>query len=259
MASFSLTPERRETFERDGMLRVPGFFAPSDMAAMADVLWTDLRKRFGIERHCRETWQDQRPAQFKSLTRSGAFDALRPGLAALADEFFGIGNGDGYFGGPLVTFPTGDWAVPHNVWHLDSTPSDYATELNMIRVFTFLEPVNPRGGGTCYVEGSNRVVMDRVRNATPRERLRSADIKAILEREEPWFRSLFSRGGDDRERRFMVEGGTARGIAVRVKEVTGEPGDVYIMHPAMLHTIAPNALDRPRMMLGFPLIRRIER
>lgn len=256
MASFSLTPERRQTFERDGMLSVPGFFAPGDMAALADVLWADLRRRFGIERHRPETWRDQRPAQFQSLTRSGAFDLLRPGLATLADEFFGSGNWEQHFGGPLVTFPTGDWAVPHNVWHLDSTPLDYATELKIIRVFTFLEPVHSRGGGTCYVEGSNRVVMDRVRNAAPGEGLRSADIKAILQREEPWFRSLFSRGGEDRERRFMVEGGSARGVAVRVKELTGQPGDVYVMHPAMLHTIAGNALDRPRMMLGFPLIHR---
>jgi hypothetical protein len=256
MASFVLTQQRRETFERDGMLSVPGYFDPRDLTAMSDAVWADVRSRYGIERHVPATWHDQRPAQFKSLNRSGAFDALRPGCAAIADEFFGLGNWEYNFPGLLVTFPTGSWAVPHNIWHLDSNPIDYMAGLRNIKVFTFLEPVRPRGGGTCYVEGSNRVVMDRVRNATPDERLRSADIKAILQIEEPWFRALFTSGWPDREQRFMTEGGTARGIGVCVKELTGEPGDVYIMHPAMLHTPAGNALDRPRMMLAHTLLRR---
>jgi hypothetical protein len=255
MASFVLTPALHATFERDGMLSVPGYFDPRDLTAMSDAIWADVRRRYGIERHQPATWHVQMPAQFKSLNRSGAFDALRPGCAAIADEFFGVGNWDYNFPGALVTFPTGSWTVPHNIWHLDSNPPDYMPGLRIIKVFTFLEPVDPRGG-TCYVEGSNRVVMDRVRNATPGERLRSADIKTILQLEEPWFRALFTRGGPDREQRFMTEGGTARGIGVRVKELTGEPGDVYIMHPAMLHTLAGNALDRPRMMFAHTLLRR---
>src|SRR5262249_53024132 len=155
---------------------------------------------------------------FKSLTRSGAFDALRVGSAAIADAFFGRGNWDDPFGGPLVTFPTGSWTVPHNIWHLDAHPAEQVREPQMIKVFTFLEPVAPRGGGTCYVEGSNRVVIDRVKHAAPNESLRSADIKGILQREEPWFRALFTRGGPDREQRFMTDGGRARGVDVRVKE-----------------------------------------
>jgi hypothetical protein len=47
-----------------------------------------------------------------------------------------------------------------------------------------------------------------------------------------------------------ISRGMARGVEVRVRETVGESGDIYIMHPAMLHTIAPNALDQPRMMLA---------
>jgi hypothetical protein len=49
--------------------------------------------------------------------------------------------------------------------------------------------------------------------------------------------------------RFMIEEGQARGLSVRVVEMTGDPGDVVVMHPFVLHTPAANALDTPRMML----------
>jgi ectoine hydroxylase-related dioxygenase (phytanoyl-CoA dioxygenase family) len=47
----------------------------------------------------------------------------------------------------------------------------------------------------------------------------------------------------------MQTWGEMRGFPVRVEEMTGEPGDVFVMHPAMFHTVAPNALDRVRMAL----------
>ena len=38
------------------------------------------------------------------------------------------------------------------------------------------------------------------------------------------------------------------GLPVRVVELTGRAGDVYVTHPWILHSIAPNASDTPRMM-----------
>jgi hypothetical protein len=249
--AFSLSPEQRQIFERDGMLSLPGFVSRETIAPMLDALWEDMRRRFSIYRDRPETWAAQRPAQFQALVRSGAFDALGPRFTAIADYFLGPDTWERppHFGGPLVTFPTGAWDVPHNVWHLDIPAAATLGEMAVIRTFVFLDTVRPRGGGTCYVEGSHRVVMDRARQAPPGERLRSAEMKTLLQKEEPWFTALFTRGGPDRERRFMVEGGEARGIRVRVRELTGAPGDAFIMHPAMLHTIAPNERDVPRLML----------
>jgi ectoine hydroxylase-related dioxygenase (phytanoyl-CoA dioxygenase family) len=39
------------------------------------------------------------------------------------------------------------------------------------------------------------------------------------------------------------------GVRVSVRELTGEPGDVVLMHPRTLHTPAPNTGRDPRMML----------
>lgn len=47
----------------------------------------------------------------------------------------------------------------------------------------------------------------------------------------------------------MTEGVVIRGVPVRVEELTGEAGDVIVMHPRLLHAVAPNTLDTPRMML----------
>jgi hypothetical protein len=250
---FSLTSEQRATFDRDGMLRVPGFCSASLLAPMIDALWEDMRRRYSIHRGRPETWKDARPAQFQWLMASGAFDALGPHFSAVADAFIGAGEWDvpRHFGGPLVTFPTGRWDVPHNVWHFDIPPQGrktWAGALPVIRTFVVLDKLQSHGGGTCYVEGSHLVAMDRAKEA-PNQTLRSADMKKILAKEEPWFTELFTSGTADRERRFMVEGGMARGVAVKVKEITGEPGDAFIMHPAMFHTIASNARYVPRMML----------
>lgn len=255
---FSLTPEQRAIFDRDGMLRVPGFCSPAMIAPMIDAIWEDMRRRYGIHRGRPETWRDARPAQFQRLVQSGAFDALGPKLSAIADAFIGAGEWDvpPHFGGPLVTFPTGRWDVPHNVWHFDLPPRAWVTALPVIRTFVILQKLESHGGGTCYVEGSHRVATGVARTANPGETLRSGDMKTLLARDEPWFTALFTKGTADRERRFMVEGGEARGIRVKVKEITGEPGDAFIMHPAMFHTIAPNARDVPRLMLVQALTRR---
>lgn len=245
---FSLTPEQRAIFDRDGMLRVPGFCSPALLAPMIDALWEDMRRRFGIHRDRPETWKDARPAQFQRLVISGAFDALGPHFSAVADTFIGVGEWDvpPHFGSPLVTFPTGRWDVPYNVWHFDIPPQTWVTALPVIRIFVILEKLESHGGGTCYVEGSHRLAMAFAKSG---ERTRSADMKKLLQKEEPWFAALFDKKTPDREQRFMIEGGEACGTKVRVKEITGEPGDAFIMHPAMFHTIAANARDVPRIMV----------
>lgn len=255
--SFVLRHEQRAEFESTGVLRLPGFFPAAHVKPMAAALWTELAQRFGIERDRRDTWTVERPGQFQALIRSGIFDAPGKGFGAIADAFLGAGRWiePKHFGAPLVTFPTGDWDVPHKMWHFDVPPTDCVNGIPAIRIFTLLAPLQPHGGGTCYIAGSHRVSLDRARAAAPGDRIRSTDMKGLLQREEPWFSALFARSGCDRERRFMVEGGVVRGVEVRVQEMTGAAGDTFVMHPAMFHTIAPNALHVPRLMLVQALTR----
>ena len=54
---------------------------------------------------------------------------------------------------------------------------------------------------------------------------------------------------DDRTARFMDQEERVDGVACQVAEMTGEPGDVWLMHPNILHNSAPNALETPRLAL----------
>lgn len=255
-STFSLSAEQVAAFERAGMLRIQGYFARPLMSEMADRIWADLRTRFHIDRLQRETWTTERPAQFQSLIGAGAFDGLGPGLAAIADAVFGEGalERPRHFGLPLVTFPTGAWDVPHTMWHIDLPSTEFDRALSAVRVFVLLEPVLPKGGGTCYVEGSHRVLQSLTADCG--RSLRSQEVRTLLIESEPWFAALFSSDQENREQRFMGDAGVARGVEIRVRETIGEPGDIYVMHPAMLHTAAPNARDRPRMMLAQQVDRR---
>jgi ectoine hydroxylase-related dioxygenase (phytanoyl-CoA dioxygenase family) len=48
----------------------------------------------------------------------------------------------------------------------------------------------------------------------------------------------------------MREGAVLDGVSVRVVELTGAAGDVFLVHPWILHTAAPNCNPTPRMMVS---------
>jgi len=249
--TFTLTGDQLAAFERAGVLRLPGFYPASAVASMAEALWDDLGRRYGALRDRPETWTDQRPAKFQSLGRSGAFAPVAsPALHALVDGLLGegrwrmVGNT-----GPLVTFPNGPWRLPRAGWHTDGPtwPTGAREASSFLRLFVLLEPAAVRGGGTLCVTGSHRllqVLADEegamLRSPTGRERLR---------RESPWFGALWGGDEADRTRTLMEDGAVVRGVAVRVEEMIGEPGDLILMRASVLHAIAPNESDRPRLAL----------
>jgi ectoine hydroxylase-related dioxygenase (phytanoyl-CoA dioxygenase family) len=47
----------------------------------------------------------------------------------------------------------------------------------------------------------------------------------------------------------MGEGAVVDGVPLRVVELTGEPGDVFLMHSDCFHAAAANRSGEPRMML----------
>jgi hypothetical protein len=80
--------------------------------------------------------------------------------------------------------------------------------------------------------------------------VRSHDMKVHLSPLHPWLRDLWKADNDtDRTHRYLTAGADIGGVPVRVEELAGEPGDAVIMHPRLLHVVAPNTLHTPRMML----------
>jgi hypothetical protein len=252
--TFTLTEQNRDAFDRVGVLRLRGFYAAADVALMADRLWSDLERRFGAVRDEPASWRPVRPGQFQSLERTGAFSALgSPSLFALADALLGAWDPPRRWGQPLVTFPAATWDLPHVMWHFDDPVADCGGQPPAFRVFVLLQPVQPHGGGTLFVAGAHRVAMALAGKGGPP--VPSAKMRERLRSDHPWFARLWYTPGDD-VRGLLEDRARVHGVEVRVEEMTGDAGDVFVMHPFMLHGAAHNALEQPRMMLAQSLYRR---
>jgi hypothetical protein len=170
-------------------------------------------------------------------------------MSELADALLGVGAWDAPrdWAHPLVTFPSPAPHLRRPPWHLDAGALLYLRPLPILRTFTFLEPVLPGGGGTLYVAGSHRLALE-IDDAREGPVLRSRDIRGRLQADHPWFAALFA-ATSAKVRDLVGAEAQAGGQAVSLEEMTGAAGDLIVMHPAVLHATAPNALHRPRMML----------
>lgn len=246
-----LTPDERWIFEDRGFVRLEGAIPARAVEAMADSLWTELECRFAMQRRYPATWREERPAKFQALEASGAFKAMASeSVRAALDDLLGAGRWaePPHWGQVLACFPSGraDWDVPYQSWHLDA-PAEPGRESLIGRVFAILAPLAPFGGGTLVATGSHRIVQA----IADREGfLRSGDVRKRLQAEHPWFADLMSKSASkDRIGRFMDAETIVDGVPLRVEAMTGEPGDVILMHPRVLHAAAPNALGSPRLVL----------
>lgn len=250
MGQTALTLDERRVFEDRGLVRLPGLVSAKACAEMADRLWAEMARKDGVQRQAPATWTVERPAHFKKLQDGGAFAAMgSPEVRAALDALMGAGRWvePATWGQSLVCFPGGaqTWDLPHQGWHVD-LPIDPGGAL-VGRVFLILEPLRPRGGGSLLALGSHRLTR-RLAEAAG-STLSSGEVRKRLVVAYPWFAALMSASGEDRAQRFMGRAEMVDDVACQVAEMTGEPGDVWLMHPHSLHGSAPNVLDAPRMAL----------
>ncbi len=237
-----------EEFARDGIVRIPGAFAAEDAARMRDVLWSELAELYGMRPDDRSTWTTVRPTKLTATKKNPAANAiLGPPLRAALDQLLGPAGWTepSHQGQVLVTLPTNEpWSVPHLQWHTDvgfeTLPQD---ELVGVKIWALLSDLEPGGGGTPQVAGSHRVITRHLNTTSERD---FSTIRDQVLSSHAWFRHL-TREDRTNAAELMTEA-DLDGIPVRVVELTGQAGDVYITHPWILHSIAPNARDTPRMM-----------
>jgi len=252
-----LTADQATRLDATGILRLPGVVDRAAAAGMADAVWASLVRR-GVDRADRATWPAGFVGHHQSLRQRRVFDAFRGDTtAAVADALLGAGawSDTGPWGPALVSFPEpGPWTVPHQIWHLDLPGRGDPDRPGAVRLFGYAADVVPGGGGTVVVEGSHAVVR-RLVAATPGHDVgNSARVRRRLAASSPWFRALAREGGD-RVRQFMTDGDEVDGIRVRVVELTADAGDVVVMLPWTLHSLAPNCADAPRFMVTHSIYR----
>ena len=248
-----LSNEQKTELRQRGVLKLPGLVPECCYAPVRDAVRTRMAKQ-GLWDGAR--WQlDSTPClawprsgPFKKVLRKMkvAGHLVTPELRGIVVDLFGpdaSGLFKTYTDQPQILFslPHGrEWFLPYTGWHLD-VPGIAGVDEPGYQMFTFLEPVVAGQAGTLVAAGSHRFVTPRVGI------LRSKNVKRILKRHEV-FRRLMSSDGADRMQ-LMADETEVDGVPVQVRELTGKPGDVWLMDMRSLHTIAPNAADKPRVMV----------
>ena len=148
---------------------------------------------------------------------------------------------------PLVCFPRtyGRWDVPSR-----GLPANLRGQRRRVgRLFAILAPLAPKGGATLVATGSHRIVQTLVDGRGYEQS--SGEVRKRLKAKHRWFAGLMSSDRDrERARRFMDVPTEVDGVPLQVEEMTGAPGDVFLMHPAALHAATPNVLEAPRLVLA---------
>ena len=150
----------------------------------------------------------------------------------------------------LFTPPSArQWFVPNAMWHVDAPRLGEAGAPGL-QLFILLDDIPLGGGATLVVAGSHRLLNDRVR--------RSKDIKKSLKR-RPYFQFLMGPRPQAQQpsetdqttadnARLLHQPGQDGDVPLQVVELAGQAGDAYITDLRLLHTPAPNASSRPRLM-----------
>lgn len=244
----ALSPEQLAEFEREGVLRVDGLVSPAWFRPARDAVLRQLEK-IGLYEDGAWRWSGQpEPTSLKVARDIGhrhpEIEALLedPGVMAAVNALLGGRPYDrSVHRRPqvLCTLPSIDrWTLPPGWgWHTDSPRLANGARPG-VQIFTFLEPVERHGGGTLVVAGSHRLLADA-------GALRPKDVNGRL-RAKPFFKALYA-GPTTSD----LPTGLVDDVPVRVVELTGRPGDAWLVDLRALHTAAPNAADRPRIMVTY--------
>lgn len=232
-----LTPEQLDEFGRRGVLRLSRLLAAEKVRAAREY----VQRRFA---------QSGLPIGNKHPDVEAL--VCEPALLRAVETLLGGCTFDRELSGRpqvLFTLPSSiEWTVPRKGWHVD-IPRLTSGRRPGVQLFTFLDTVECRGGGTLVVAGSHRLLNDG-------RFIRSRDVRRLLGR-EAFFRELYSQGPgtlDDRAD-LLRYAGVVRQVALEVVELTGEPGDAYLTDLRVLHAGSPNTSRRPRIMATHRFVR----
>ena len=256
----TLATQQFSDFDQRGVLRLPGLLAAERVRRARDYvlsrlaragLWRDGDWR--LDDRPRPQWPDS------GVKSSKVIGNRHPDVEALIDEpalleiVGGLLEGQPFdreiYKRPqvMVTLSNIDaWTVPAD-WHVDG-PRLASGRPPGVQLFAFLDTVEPGGGGTLVIAGSHRLLNEGRIVAT-------GDVPRRL-RQEDFFRPLYADADDAADRaRLVNHEGAVGDVALEVVELTGAPGDAYLIDLRVLHTAAPNASSRPRMMATHRFVR----
>jgi hypothetical protein len=245
-----------EVLHHKGWVRLTDAVSADETAIMAERVWAFFARR-GVDRADPSTWPVGLSSKLQGLRQSGLFNPFAAITAGVLDQLLGAGcwTETESWGPVPVTWPQPEaWEVPHRNWHFDLPARGDPDRPGAARLFGFISQVDDHGGGTLVVEGSHELVRRQIRAASSSGSQRSNELRHRLSRLYPWFAALTQPGGS-RTSRFMIDGDEIDGVAVRVVELTGNPGDVMAMMPWTMHAFSMNSAAYPRFMVTHTVLR----
>jgi hypothetical protein len=255
-----LDDEQHQAFRMDGFVRLPGALPEAVTAEMLERLWCLLEAK-GANRDDASTWNASFACGLQAIRKSDPEPRqCEPLREALDAAFCGAEwSTKPHWGQALVTFPVADrWNLPRGPWHLDH-PFVQGSRVSGVNMFLFVDTIEPRGGGTLVLRSSPQLIGRFVREmgVAKLRTMKAAEIKSLLFASQPVLKELTGKPmRPGRTERLTESENDIDGISVRVVELVGEPGDVVLAHPWLLHTISQNVSDRPRLMRASRVYRR---
>jgi hypothetical protein len=257
--TFTLTAEQREEFDRLGVLRLKGLLRVDSLRRAREAvlrplerlgLWKDGAWRLGDAP--RPRWPDSGLKTSKVIgNKHTELEELieEPALLAAVDALLDGRTFDrSIYKRPqvLFTLPNADtWMLPSG-WHVDC-PRLASGERPGVQLFAFLDAVEPRGGGTLVIGGSHRLLNDG-------RFIRTKEIRRFLQH-QAFFREVCAETPVAVPESVRLPKGVVGDVPLEVVELTGAPGDAWLMDLRVLHVGAPNASNRPRMMVTHRFMR----
>jgi hypothetical protein len=250
-----LSAAQRSEFDERGIVRLAGAVDRRIAAALREEVLALVAARRLVPEPPAPGFTITPSRTARVANAHGFAEVWGSGVISAIDEVLGPGtwHAPKHAGQILaMTYPLRDatWQLPHKTWHLDYQAPGAARGIPGVQVFLCVDRVEPKGGATLVAAGTPRLIDAIRRREGPDWSGRSAEVRGALRREVPWFDGLCSvRPGEDRIARFMSGSTAFDGGSLQVVELTGEAGDVWAMHPWMLHNLSQNCGARPRMVL----------
>jgi hypothetical protein len=229
VATQPLTDDEVDQFVRQGFVVVKGCFDPASAREWIDRAWV----RFGVDRDAPDQWVEKR-IQLSTLESVDAYDFAPTAWAAAVQLLGGEDRvdlpwrwGDGF----IANLGVGDdrpWQPPSaevTGWHKDGDFFRHfldSPEQGLLTIVLWTD-MHHRGGGTFIAADSVPVVAQHL--AEHPEGLLSTEFD---------FQALAGRCTDFRE-------------------LTGDAGDVVLMHPFMLHATSQNVIRHGRLITNPPV------
>lgn len=225
-----LTAEQEAHFLKHGFLQISDAFDPDFIADTRAKMW----ERLGMSETDPATWEDDR--MHMSSSEHWRWSEIAPDAwEVMCDLMGGIDRTDpnaGTSDGMIVNFRVGadrPWAPPSaevGGWHKDGNFFRHFLDSpeQALLCIVIWKDIGPQGGGTFFAPDSVPVI-----------------ARYLLEHPEGTkpggfnFRELIAQCRDFRE-------------------LTGRAGDLFIMHPFMLHAVSQNPSGIPRIITN-PVVR----